>query len=378
MITRFQEAAPGLYNGLTSTRDRQFRSDWSARVAAMDSLLCNEMGRTARAWENHLLEAMTMDDFPLLFGDTLNRRLRARYAAVNPGLMQICYHRPTRDFRENKTFHLSGMNGRLQEVGEKGERLAVHLMESKTSWYLKKYGEQADFSWEAFIGGEYGLFQDIPARMIDAATNTREWFLASLLCDAAGPLDATFDIATGTAPVSIAAIEAGIAAMASQTVMTETGVVPLNARAKYIIYPPALDFTVRKILGSQFGQWTYGGDDEAAPVMNGTTNVLSNWGLIPIMNEWLPIINAATGNTAWYLATDPVGSVPLLEAGGLMGREDPEIFMKASDKVAVGGAPISPLEGDFATDNIFYAIRYCFGGAVCDTHGGYASTGAGS
>ncbi len=36
------------------------------------------------------------------------------------------------------------------------------------------------------------------------------------------------------------------------------------------------------------------------------------------------------------------------------GQEDPEICMKDSDKVTVGGGALSPFSGDFATDNIFY------------------------
>lgn len=47
--------------------------------------------------------------------------------------------------------------------------------------------------------------------------------------------------------------------------------------------------------------------------------------------------------------------------------------MKASDKVTIGGGAINPMSGDFATDNVFYRVRHCFG--ICEldwraTYGG--------
>jgi hypothetical protein len=35
--------------------------------------------------------------------------------------------------------------------------------------------------------------------------------------------------------------------------------------------------------------------------------------------------------------------------------------MKDSDKVSIGGGAISAMDGDFATDNIIYRVRDCFG-----------------
>jgi hypothetical protein len=377
-MDRFQEAADGLYSGRLRLSEVPRTPDWVGRVQEVDDLLNNRHRLTGYAHERRLREAMTMDDFPLLFGDTLNRTMRARYEAVNPGMRQIVKWRPTRDFRQNKTFLMTGLDGRLQEVGEKGERLSGTLTESKTYWYLKKYGRQCDFSWEAYINGEYGLFSDIPARLIDAAVNTREYLITSQLCDNTGPIDATFAIATATTPLSIGNLEIGIAAMMEQTIDPGTGVVPLNVKPRFLVVPPRLKFMAMKILmKGGWGQWVADDDDVTPPAQYPMANVIPDEGLSLIVNPWLPIIDTTSGNTAWYLISDPNGSTPLLEFGGLMGREEPEIFMKGSDKIAVGGGPVSPFEGDFSTENIYYAIRYCIGGGVCDTYGGYASTGVG-
>ena len=64
---------------------------------------------------------------------------------------------------------------------------------------------------------------------------------------------------------------------------------------------------------------------------------------------------------SWYLFSDPK-ELAALEAAHLRGHEMPEICMKASDKVTIGGGAINAMSGDFATDNIFYRVRVVFGG----------------
>ncbi|GAG47573.1 unnamed protein product, partial [marine sediment metagenome] len=41
-------------------------------------------------------------------------------------------------------------------------------------------------------------------------------------------------------------------------------------------------------------------------------------------------------------------------------------------KVTVGGGAITPLSGDFATDNVLYRVRLCFGGCTLDWRATYA------
>ena len=55
----------------------------------------------------------------------------------------------------------------------------------------------------------------------------------------------------------------------------------------------------------------------------------------------------------------------------MKGHERPEICMKASDKVTIGGGPIGPMSGDFATDNVFYRVRLVFGGTTLDWRATY-------
>jgi len=94
-----------------------------------------------------------------------------------------------------------------------------------------------------------------------------------------------------------------------------------------------------------------------------------------IIDPYLTIIDTANGNPltavgGWYLFSDP-RELAVIEAAHLRGHERPEICMKNSDKVTVGGGAINPMAGDFATDNIFYRVRLIFGGTTLDWRGFY-------
>ena len=88
---------------------------------------------------------------------------------------------------------------------------------------------------------------------------------------------------------------------------------------------------------------------------------------------------ADTHAAIWYLFADPKGGRPALEFGKLRGHEQPELFMKLPNSVAVGEGAMgpgpgitpgtmnmNPMEGDFDTDSIHYKIRHCFGGVTID------------
>ena len=138
---------------------------------------------------------------------------------------------------------------------------------------------------------------------------------------------------------------------------------------RHLVVPPVLEYTARQILTSATKQWTEGA--VGTPVPYPTSNVISQIGLQLIVDPWLPILDADNGATGWYLFANPT-DIAAIGYGYLVGHERPEICMKASDKVAVGGGPISPFEGDFATDNVFYRVRLTFGVVKMDWRASFA------
>jgi hypothetical protein len=349
--------------------------DWTGQLAAFSELMENKRGVPAHRWEYELKEAMTTDSFPELFGDSLQRELLSLYHITEPNMEQICKRGSIKDFRTAKIIKKRGfVTQRLNEVAEKGEYLAREYREELESYKLKKWGNQVDFSWETYINDDLGLFADTAKDLADASRNTINWLITSLFHAAAGPIDASFAVATATAPLTIANLETGLEALAAQT-HPDTGE-PMQVRAKFIEIGPALELTLAQILESTIKMWVYPESDEGGPFPYPTTNVVAKYGLVPIINPWLPIVNTTSGATAWTLYADPK-IMPAAEIGFLRGREAPELFMKSSDSVRVGGGAVSPFDGDFASDNIMYKIRHCFNGAVIEPYAAYASTGAG-
>jgi len=116
----------------------------------------------------------------------------------------------------------------------------------------------------------------------------------------------------------------------------------------------------------------------AAPTPYPTTNVISQVGLQLHVDPWLPVVDVSGAvNRTWYLFADPNTTGAAMQMDFLRGHEEPEICMKASDKVTVAGGALTPFSGDFATDNIFYRVRHVHGGTQLDPRMAYSQVGPG-
>jgi len=211
--------------------------------------------------------------------------------------------------------------------------------------------------------------KDTPQRFAMAAVRTEHRIVTNVYCadalaDSTHALGFLYDsvlvdaINLGALPLTIANLENTLEAMAA---FTDVNGEPIMNRAKYLVIGPGLEFTARQILTSSYKSWHYGGDDEAFATAGPmpTTNVLPQYGLQLVIDPYLPIYLPVNRNS-WFLFADPK-DIAAMEADYLVGHERPEICMKASDKVNIGGGEISPMAGDFATDNVFYRVRDVFG-----------------
>uniref|UniRef100_A0A6M3KUT9 Putative structural protein n=1 Tax=viral metagenome TaxID=1070528 RepID=A0A6M3KUT9_9ZZZZ len=368
------------WEGYNSIRTAKKRTDHDERLLEVVNLLTNKEGYASHKREYLLREAMTTSDFPYLFGEVLDRQLLAGFKDTPQVMPRICRPGRVKDFRTVHRYEISDGDQRLEKVAEKGEYLASDRDEAKYYYAISKYGRQFDISWEAIISDDLGALRDTPMRFAKAARRAEEYFLTSLFMDTNGPLDAVFSVARGGAavaatPLTIGNLETGVEAMAAYT---DQGASPILNRPKFLMIPPALEFTARQILTSATKMWIQGATTLAAApdVARPMSNVISQYGLEILINPWIPIV-AATGTvgaTSWYLFSDP-GDIPAAEFGLLTGHESPELFMKGSNQTRVGGGDASPMDGDFETDNIFYKVRHCFGGCVLSGRAGYASDG---
>lgn len=323
-------------------------------------LLTNAKGYAPHRHEFLLREALTTSDFPYLFGDVLDRLVLASYKAVEPVWKSFTKPGTVRRIYPQVggyRFAMTGGDQYLDEVPEKGEYHASERDETRYTVYVKKYGRQFDISWEAIINDDLGALQDTPQRFAQAAVRTEHRLVSGVyVADlvAAANLYAAANGNSGALPLTIANLEATVAAMVA---FVDANGEPILNRPKYLVVGPGLEFTARQILTSANKAWV---NDAVAPaVPMPTTNVISQYGLQLVIDPYLPIY-APAARLSWFLFANPT-DIAALECDYLQGHERPEICMKASDKVNIAGGAISPMDGDFATDNVFYRVRDVFG-----------------
>lgn len=351
------------WKGYIALSDVQRGAGYEQKLKEVVDLLGNANNLPSHKQEYLLKEAITTSDFPYLFGDVLDRQVLASYKAVEPVWKAFTKLSTVKDFRTAYRFAITGGDQYLAEVPEKGEYLASERTEAKYELAVKKYGRQFDISWETLINDDLGALKDTPERFARAAVRTEHRIVTNAYARNAVLYVAARNVGAGA--LTIANLETGVEAMmAFQDANNE----PIMNRPKYLVVPPGLEMTARQILTSTVKQWTEsaGGGATAYP----TANVISQMGLQLIVDPYLAIYGGADLATQWYLFADPK-DIAALEAAHLSGHERPEICMKASDKVTVGGGLINPMSGDFATDNIFYRVRLCFGVTRLDWRASY-------
>lgn len=362
------------WKGYIALSDVKRPEGYEQKLKETIDLLSNANHLAPHRHEFMVREALTTSDFPLLFGDVLDRQVLASYKAVDPvwkafvrmGTVPRIYPQ-VGGYR----FGITGGDQYLAEVAEKGEYLASERDETRYAMYVRKYGHQFDISWESLINDDLGALKDTPERFARAAVRTEHRTVTDTYCTDAsndsthalkflydsGPVGAGDAINLADLPLLIANLENTCEAMAA---FVDVNGEPIMNRAKYLVVGPALELTARQILTSTLKSWHYGGDEEAfsdSPMP--TTNVIAQYGLQLIVDPYLPIYLSGH-KRSWFLFADPK-DIAAMECDYLVGHERPEICMKASNKVNIGGGEISPMAGDFATDNVFYRVRDVFG-----------------
>jgi len=355
------------WDGYRSISEVKKSDNYEAQLKEVIDLLSNAKGLPRHRHEYLLREALTTSDFPYLFGDVLDRQVLASYKAVDPvwkafvrmGTVPRIYPQ-VGGYR----FAITGGDQHLELVAEKGEYLASERDETRYSCYVKKYGRQFDISWEALINDDLGALKDTPERFARAAVRTEHRLVTGTYANnaTAGAHGAFLysifagEINADNSLLTIANLENALEAMAA---FTDANGEPIMNRAKFLVVPPGLEMTARQILTSATKMWVELGG-AGGPLPYPTANVVSQMGLTLIVDPYLPVMDATNGLTGWYLFADPA-DIAAMECDYLVGHERPEICMKSSDKVSLGGGEVGPMTGDFGTDNVFYRVRDIFG-----------------
>lgn len=331
-----------------------------------------------------LREAMTTSDFPILFGDIVDRVMLGGFNDWAPTYQNIVRPATVRDFRKTRRMYVEGGEAVLAQVKEQEEYPAATLAEGKYEYAVKKYGRRMPFSWETIINDDMDALTDVPQRFARAARRSEERFVTTLYAGASGPLSSVYtvgnkNIITGNPVLGISGMTTALTMLAGAV---DADGEPIVIEMVELVVPPALEIPALQFLNAteiEIGLVGQGAD--AAPVTETrmrTANFLRNRVRVSV-NPYLPLISStANGNTSWYLFASPRAGRPALEFARLRGYETPQLFMKSPNAVRVGGGLVNPLDGDFDTDSIDYKVRHVFGGSIIDPRLTVASNGTGS
>jgi hypothetical protein len=327
-----------------------------------------------------LQEAMSTSDFPLLFGDIIDRSMLGKYNEWPTIWSKIVKRGTVRDFRSKRQFVMDGAEAVLTQVPQGTEYPEAALTENKYDYSISKYGRRVPFLWEVFINDDLDALRDTPNSLAKAARMSEERFATELYADSTGP-DAVFfssgngnRITTGGTGLDVAKLTAALKVLWAQK---DADGNPIYTGPVRLVVPPALAVTAMNIANATEITGASGGgalnSSDALRVSNWTSNYVTE----VVINPWLPIVDtSANKDTTWYLFADPGVGRPAMEMGFLRGHESPELFMKSPNAVRIGGGLVGAEEGSFETDGIDYKVRHCFGGGLLDPKSGLAYIGA--
>ncbi len=323
--------------------------------------------------EGRVQETMTTSDFAYM-ADLIDRGTKQGYLNDEvPVTYPILGRRQdSTTFEASKDYEINAAK-LVPPVAEKGEYLVADPELTSYEFTMRKYGQQFDISWEAWLRDQRDLrlVADYPPSWGLAARYSMEyyftaaWAANSTLFTAGATTNkwAGAQFTSTNADLSAANLAEAIAHIRSFS-DPASNVAPYMGPL-YLVVPPNLEFTARQIVASAKLKGDRN-EPENNPMYGACT---------PVVNYFLPTIDTVQGTTAWYLFCSP-RLRPAVRYGFLRGYEEPEIFVKDSDARALAGGAQDPFAGSFATDDIAFKLRFTFGTGLVDWRGAFMSTGA--
>lgn len=312
-----------------------------------------------------LQEAMSTSDFPILFGEVIDRELMAQYQAMPSTWRSFARRTVVRDFRPKKWKDLIGGRGLLERIDQHAPYPERSVDEGEYELSVGKYGARIGLSWETLVNDDLDAFRTLPERLAQAAVETEDHTATSLVTGATGA-NAAFFGTVDTAALTTDSLSAALTTISNRRDVDDR---PIIITGFVLMVPPALEVTAMNIVNATEIRITQGSNEV----------IVSNWLRNKVkveVNPWLPVVDtSANAATTWYVLPAPTVARPALAVGFLRGHEVPDLRVKSDTGQRVGGGSVAPEDGSFDTDDIDYRVRHVLGGATLDNLAVYASDG---
>lgn len=347
-----------------------------------------------------LEEAMTVSDFPLLFGDILQRELLGNYASMPVSWPTYVRRGTLRDAtRQVRRLTFDGLDSHMDSTNIKPDQTAPKEDQPTEGGYLvgplDVYERVVSINWKMLLADDLGAFNDIPSRLALAGRRTEEWLVANLLATSAGPDSVFFangnqnliNTTNGAASNNPAFSVQGLYdAMKVWNGMTHpvTGE-PIVVQGSVLVIPREQEVLASSVFNALQIETNASGFGASLTGLSNSSGVetrliMNNWisqGLKVAVNPYLSVVNSTNGTTAWYVVADPNRNRPSLELNFLAGEEAPILLRQRSDAERVGGGDANRF-GDFELGEIRFKVMHLLSADKLDPLGAIASNGSGS
>ena len=373
---------------------------WVSRVMECADLISAVKRGRRPDW--HLKEAMTVSDFPLLFGDLLYRQLLGNYEPWPVTYPTFCRQVEVVDFRKLHLYTIDGGQGLFTNaqgvfgsLNEYEPYPEVAFKEGSINIQVAKYGKRYGISFEMLINDDLNAFQNRPMLMATGARRSEEYLATSQVLDTNGPHAAFFgtpspldnqvnNIIPGNPPPGVRGLQAGFKQLGR---MKDKDGQPIVITAVTLLCAPDDEVAWQNTLNATQIRVDAGSKGESSPGEN-IWAYSENWmktRVKLVVNPYFPYIastlyNSGNGSNPWVLVADPNDQMtrPGFIFGTLRGRKQPQLFMKDPDQISMGGGMSDPTEGSFNSDSLDYKLRHIMGACQGDPRMAVASNGSGS
>lgn len=280
-------------------------------------------------------------DFPIILGNTINRRLMAEYALADQTFQQWCTRGSVSDFREVTRVYTTEL-GDMSEVKESGEYKDVYFGEGAEKYKVTKYGSMIHVSWETLINDDLGAFNRIPSMIANTARRKQSDIVYAILTanaamgDGTALFHANHKNLAGAAAISDTALAASRLLLRNMKGKAETDF--LNLIASYILCGPSQETNALKYTSAEY--------------LPNSQAQINPW------RNFTPIVEPRITDNAWYLLCKP-GAVNTVEYSFLDGEE-----MYTESRV------------NFERDGVSTKVRMVFGAKALDWKGMIKNPGA--
>jgi hypothetical protein len=129
----------------------------------------SELARTAlNIGDSYRGGMLSSSDFPVILGNTVNRRLQAAYTVAAPTFQEWCTRGTATDFREMTRAYMTEL-GDLKKINEGGEYEMVTFGEGAEKYKVTKYGSKIAITWETLVNDDLSAFNRLPDMIAQTA-----------------------------------------------------------------------------------------------------------------------------------------------------------------------------------------------------------------